>query len=215
LRILIGHERFGHLRDAFRRRGHEAWSCDIAPDVVGSPFHIQDDILNHLDGGWDMAAFFPDCTFLTVSAAWAFKDGPYHQKVKPETLVGHSRRYMRIAALDHVEILWNCRIPKVAIENPARSFISTMSKLGPASQIIHPNMFGHDASKATGLWKRKLPDLVPTELIAPRYVNGKPRWGNQTDSGQNRLSPADDRAMKRAETYLGVADAMAEQWGST
>ncbi len=77
-----------------------------------------------------------------------------------------------------------------------------------------PDMFGDDASKATCLWLRGLPELVPTKRIAPRMVNGRPRWANQTDSGQNRLSPSPDRAFLRSITYPGIADAMADQWGS-
>jgi len=223
MHVLIGMEQFGHTREAYRRRGHQAWSCDLMPARDGSPYHIQDDVRRHLkrapDGQpWDLSIFHNDCTYFTVSAAWAFNDPDferypgvgYHQKVKPGTLVGQARRDTRDRDAALVRELRDCDIPRKAFENP----IGYMSKiLGPASQIIQPNQFGHDASKKTCLWLYELPLLVPTKIIAPRMVNGLPRWGNQTDSGQNNLTPGDDRAMQRAATYPGVSEAFAEQWG--
>lgn len=210
MRILVGHERFGILRTALRKLGHDAWSCDLVADALCSPYHHTGDIRCVLSLVWDAAIFFPDCTYLTTSAAWAYSDGPYHQNVKPGTLVGKARRLARSKAIAHVKRLIACGIEQVAIENPARSFLC--AAIGGPDQIIQPNMFGHDASKATGLWKRNLPDLIPTKQIAPRMVNGLPRWANQTDSGQNRLGPSEDRAMDRARTYEGIANAMALQW---
>ena len=83
----------------------------------------------------------------------------------------------------------------------------------PADQIIQPWQFGHDASKQTALWLKNLPLLQPTEIVEPRLVNGKKRWANQTDSGQNRLGPSEDRWKLRSETYRGIAEALADQWG--
>jgi len=97
-------------------------------------------------------------------------------------------------------------------ENPSPSFLGTMYR--PPDQVIQPHQFGHDASKSTGLWRNcNLPDLRPTHEVPPRVVNGRMRWANQTDSGQNRLSPSADRAHLRSITYQGIADAMADQWG--
>lgn len=211
MRVLIGCERFGILREAFRRRGHDAWSCDLVPAADSSPFHIQGDVLDIVGAGWDLAIFHPDCTYLTNSAAWAYGDGPYHQRVKPETLVGAARRQAREEAVAFVKNLIAAPIPRIAIENPIGHL---SSRIGPAVQTIQPNEFGDDASKATSLWLYNLPILFPTRLVAPRMVNGRPRWANQTDSGQNRLSPSDDRAMLRAATYPGIAGAMADQWGN-
>lgn len=211
MRVLIGHEQFGHMREAFRHRGWDAWSCDLMPARDGSPFHLQCDVLTVLHRGWDLGIFHPDCTFLTCSAEWAYGDGPYHQKVKPGTLVGAARREARERAIEHVFALRMAPIRFKAIENP-RGILSTRWRR--PNQTVHPNMFGHDASKATCWWTEGgLPDLVPTKIIPPRLVNGRPRWGNQTDSGQNNLPPSDDRAMLRSETYPGLADACAEQWG--
>lgn len=211
MRVLIGCERFGILREAFRRRGHDAWSCDLVPAVDGSPFHMQGTVLGVLYAGWDLAVFHPDCTFLTNSAAWAYGDGPYHQRVKPGTLVGAARREAREEAVAFVRRLWAAPIPRVAIENPR----GHLSRVLGRSQTVQPHQFGDDASKATCLWLKGLPPLVPTSQIAPRMVDGRPRWANQTDTGQNRLPPSADRAMLRAATYPGIAAAMAEQWSKT
>lgn len=102
-------------------------------------------------------------------------------------------------------------IPRRATENPIGCLSTRIRK---PDQIIHPHQFGHDASKATCLWLVGLPLLVPTAQVKPRYVDGKPRWANQTDSGQNRLGPSPDRWKERSKTYQGIADAMAAQWGS-
>lgn len=231
MRIIVGCERTGVVRDALRRRGHEAFSCDlegIEPGGEFPEFHIFGDVLGHIGAGWDLGIFFPDCTYLTNSAAWAFADPDYerypgvgyHQQVKPGTLVGADRREARGAAVTFVRALWASPIPKVAIENP-RGFLSTFWR--EADQTIHPPQFGDDASKATCLWLKNLRRLRPTGWASPRIDNlplfggagARPRWANQTDSGQNRLSPSDDRAMLRAGTYPGIGEAMAEQWAGS
>jgi hypothetical protein len=101
-------------------------------------------------------------------------------------------------------------VNRIAIENPV-GCIGT--RIRPADQIIRPYQFGHDASKQTCLWLKNLPRLRHTQYVEPRIVNGKPRWANQTDSGQNKLAPSPDRWKKRAQTYTGIAEAMAAQWG--
>lgn len=179
----------------------------IADD--NSPFHIQDDVENLLFARfkWDAAFYFPDCTYLTNSAAWAYGDGPYHQNVKPGTLVGLERRNARTLAINHVIRLWNSRefIPKICIENP-RGVLSTYFRKPDIE--VHPYWFGDDASKLTCFWKYgfEFDDIPSGEWWAkPRMVNGKPRWGNQTDSGQNRETPGDDRVAIRAKTFPGIA----------
>lgn len=211
MRVLIGHEQFGHMRTAFRNLGHDAWSCDLCPARDGSPHHLQCNVLDVLDDGWELGIFHPDCTYLTCSAEWAYGDGPYHQKVKATTLVGAARREAREAAIAHIFKIRDSRIPLKAIENPIGVLSTRWRK---PDQTVQPYWFGHDASKATCWWlEGGLPLLVPTNMIAPRMVRGLPRWGNQTDSGQNRLSPSDDRAMLRSETYIGMAAACAARWG--
>lgn len=217
------------VRDAFRRLGHEAWSCDlegVEPGGKWPQYHLFGDVRRYFTfRRWDLAIFFPDCTFLTSSAEWAYKDPDflrypgigYHQRVQPGTLVGAERRAARIEA---VKFVFECRdapIPKKAIENP-RGHLSRAWR--QPDQIIQPNRFGSDASKATCLWLENLPRLRNTKWIEPRSGGmplfggdgGPMRWANQTDNGQNRLSPGEGRAMERAGTYPGIADAMALQW---
>jgi hypothetical protein len=219
MRVLVGCERSGIVRDAFRRLGHEAWSCDledIEPGGEWRNYHLFGDVRWFLEkpgvvDRWDIGIFFPDCTFLTNSAAWAYGDGPYHQRVNPSTLVGAARRKARASAVSMVLELWRSGIPKICIENPVGHLSNV---LDGRPQIIQPNQFGHDASKATCLWLKNLPRLQYTRHVAPRMVGGRKRWANQTDGGQNKLTPSSDRAMLRAETYAGVADAMASQWST-
>jgi hypothetical protein len=209
MRVLIGCEHTGSVRRAFSALGHDAWSCDLLP-ASDDGQHLQCDVLGILDRDWDLAIFHPDCTYLTSSAEWAYGDGPYHQKLKPETLVGEARREARRRAVAFVKRLLAAPIEKIALENP----IGHLSRaIGKPQQTIQPHWFGDDASKATCLWLRNLPQLVPTRHVAPRMVNGRPRWSNQTDTGQNRLSPSSDRWALRAATYPGIASAMATQWG--
>lgn len=226
--VFIGMETSGALRRRFQALGHETYSADLLPsedggeemayDAEGRPLgrHLVGDVfdtLNNLKANdlWpDLAVFHPTCTYLTGSAAWAFKDGPYHQKVKPTTLVGAARREAREEALDTVRRIMALPIRRKVIENPIGAIGTRIRK---PDQIIQPNQFGDDASKATCLWLDGLPLLVPTRRVKPRLVNGRERWGNQTDSGQNRLSPSDDRWKDRSRTYGGIADAMTQQWG--
>jgi hypothetical protein len=146
---------------------------------------------------WDLMVAHPPCTFLCSS-------GLHWNKRRPE------RSQQTETALDFVRLLMAAQIPRIAIENPVGCIGTRIRK---ADQIIQPYHFGHDASKQTALWLKGLPPLRPTAFIEPRMVNGKPRWANQTDSGQNRLPPSDDRWKLRAETYAGIAAAMAQQWG--
>lgn len=139
----------------------------------------------------------PPCTYLSSSGLHWNKDD---EKRKAKT----------VRALNFVANLWTAQIKKICIENPVGA-LSTW--FGRPHQIIQPYEFGDDASKKTCLWLKGLPPLVQTEYIMPRNINGKPRWSNQTDSGQNKLGPSPARAKDRAKTYQGIANAMAEQWG--
>lgn len=209
-RVLIGCEFSGTVRDAFAARGYEAVSCDLLPSTSRGN-HIQGDVLEILDDGWDLAIFHPPCTYLTCSAEWAYGDGPYHMKVKPGTLVGAERRRARAEAVAFFRKLYDSPILRVALENPRGHLSSAFRK---PDQTIQPHQFGDDASKATCLWLRGLPPLTPTKHVPPRLVQGRPRWANQTDGGQNKLPPSEDRWALRSVTYPGIAAAMATQWGS-
>lgn len=207
-RVLLGYTRCALTLEAFERAGCDAWTCDILP--ASHPKHLQCDIWEVANDRWDMGLFHPMCTYLTVSAAWAFGDGPYHQSVKPGTLVGHSRRMARDDAIENFKRLESLPYA-TAIENPAPSFISKAHR--PPDQTIQPYQFGDDASKRTGIWLRGLPRLNPTNFVAGRIVDGRERWANQTDSGQNRLPPSADRWLERSATYPGIAAALGSQLG--
>jgi hypothetical protein len=210
MRILIACESSGTVREAFRALGHDAWSCDLLPADDGSKFHIQGNCLEQLYNGWDMLVAHPPCTYLTNSAEWAYKDGPFHQKPKPETLVGKARRDARELALGFFKECLNAPIERICIENP----VGAASRIRKPDQIIQPWMFGHNVSKKTCLWLKNLPPLVPTEIIEPKIVNGLQRWGNQTPNGSDKRGPSADRWKARSKTYEGVALAMAKQWGT-
>ncbi len=221
MNVIIGYSACELTRLAFESQGHDVWTCDLLPSRTAGAKHLQCDIWDALAcHPWDFAVLHPMCTYLTCSAAWAYSDPDfkkypdvgYHQKVKPGTLTGVDRRNARSEAIRNFRELMGLPFP-FAIENPAVSFAS--SSIRPPSQIIQPYQFGDDASKATGFWLSEgVPLLVHTKYCEPRIVDGKKRWANQTDSGQNRLSPSEDRWLKRSETYPGIAKAMGEQWGA-
>ena len=219
MNVLVACEHSGQVRDAFRDAGHEAWSNDlegIEPGGEWSNYHLYGDCRWFFDsapGGkpWDLIIAHPPCTYLTCSAEWAYGDGPYHMKLKPETLVGRDRVWARYEALNFVREIMDAPCQRIALENPI-GFIS--SAIRKPDQVIQPYQFGDDASKATCLWLKGLPILRPTSYIEPRIVNGKRRWANQTDSGQNNLSPSAFRTAFRSMTYPGIAAAMASQWGT-
>lgn len=197
MKVLVACEYSGAVRDAFIAKGHEALSCDLLPTDSPGP-HYQGDVLDIINEGWDLMVAHPPCTYLSVSGMhW--------------TTRGLRDPQLTEDALDFVRLLLNAPIDRIALENPV-SVIS--SRIRKPDQIISPYMFGHDASKKTCLWLKNLPALTATMIIDPRIVDGKKRWGNQTDSGQNRLAPSADRWKIRSETYKGIAEAMASQWGN-
>jgi hypothetical protein len=167
MRILTACEFTGRIRDAFRDRGHDAWSCDLLPSEGDSTYHIQDDLLKHLGDGWDMMIACPPCTHLAVSGARWFKDKVKEQK---ESIAF----FMALA---------NAPIPRIAIENPIGIMSSRFRK---PDQIIQPWQFGHGETKATCLWLKGLPLLRPTKVVAGREAKvhreppGPNRWKNRS-----------------------------------
>jgi site-specific DNA-cytosine methylase len=183
MRVLVACEFSGIVREAFRRRGHAAWSCDLLPSEDGCDWaHIQGNVLDVIDQDWDLMIAHPPCTHLAVSGARWFKD----------------KRIEQEAALDFVRRLLDVPLPRIALENPI-SIIS--SRIRKPDQIIQPWQFGHGETKATCLWLKGLPKLQPTLIVEGR----SPRV--------HYASPGPERWKERSRTLQGIADAMAEQWG--
>lgn len=197
MKVLVACEYSGRVRDAFIAAGHQATSCDLLPTDSPGP-HYQGDVMDIIADGWDLMVAHPPCTYLSVSGMHWTARGLRDPKLTED-------------ALDFVRLLMAAPIERIAVENPI-SVIS--SRIRKPDQIVNPYEFGHDASKKTCLWPKNLPPLRPTQMVEPRIVNGRPRWGNQTASGQNKLAPSADRWKIRSETYSGIAQAMATQWGA-
>lgn len=183
MRVLVACEYSGKVREAFRARGHEAWSCDLLPSDDNSPFHIQGDVRRVLDTQlFDLMVAHPPCTHLASSGARWFKE----------------KGDLQLEALEFVRELMRAPVLRIAIENPV-SVIS--SKIRKPDQYIQPWEYGHGETKKTCLWLKNLPHLVPTNVVAGR------------EARIHKMPPSPDRWKKRSETYQGIADAMAEQWG--
>lgn len=183
MKILIACEYSGKVRDAFRKLGHDAISCDLLPTETPGP-HYRGDVLDILYDGWDMMVAHPPCTHLAVSGARWFTEKQQEQA----------------DALDFVRLLMDAPIPLIAIENPI-SIIS--SRIRKPDQIIQPWQFGHGETKATCFWLKGLPKLQPTNIVEGR------------EARIHKMPPGPDRWKKRSETFQGIADAMAAQWGQT
>jgi site-specific DNA-cytosine methylase len=180
-RLLVACEYSGRVRDAFAAKGWDAWSCDLLPtDAPGN--HYQCSVEDLLDQHWDLMICHPPCTHLAVSGARWFKDKQQEQA----------------EALAFVRLLLEAPIKHIALENPV-SIIS--SKIRKPDQIIQPWQFGHGETKATCLWLKNLPLLVPTDV-----VNGR-------ENKVHKMSPGPNRWKERSRTYTGIAKAMADQWG--
>lgn len=195
--VLVGCEESQAVTKAFRALGHEAYSCDLKPCSGGHPeWHLQMDVFEAIElKEWDIGIFFPDCTYLTVSANKWFKDQPPRAS---GTLVGQARRDAREEAIKFFMALYNCKIPKVAMENPIGVMSSRFRK---PDKVLQPWMFGHGETKATCIWVRGLDPLFATKIVSGR----EQRIAN--------LPPSADRAELRSKTFTGIAEAMALQWG--
>jgi hypothetical protein len=197
MRVLVACEFSGVVRQAFRARGHDAWSCDLLPSTDASEFHIQGDIFGMayslVDQDWDLMIAHPPCTYLSNMSNCRIKEP--------------GRLEARMKAMDFfLELAW-VGIHKIAIENP-RGFPERIYR--KADQIIHPYQFGHPQSKATCLWLKNLPLLVPTKIVEPKRKWDGKRWRTFVDGVSNWRG---DAAKMRSVTFSGIADAMAAQWG--
>lgn len=187
MKVLIACEFSGVVRDAFLKKGHDVYSCDLLPS--DSTRHIVGDVLNELDKGWDLMIAHPPCTHLAVSGAAWFKNKVSEQK----------------EALEFVRKLLNAPIEKIALENPV-GVIST--KIRKPDQIIQPYQFGHMEQKKTCLWLKGLPKLIPTNNVYEEMM----RLPKNKRERLHYLPPSPDRWKLRSITYKGIAEAMANQW---
>lgn len=183
MRVLVACEYSARVREAFRKKGHDAWSCDLLEtEVEGN--HYQGDVFDIINEGWDLMIAHPPCTHLAVS-------GARHFAAKQASGVQQE-------ALEFVQKLLDAPIERIALENPI-SIIS--SRIRKPDQIIQPWMFGHGETKATCLWLKNLPKLVPTNIVEGR------------EPKVHMMPPGPNRWKERSRTYQGIADAMSEQWG--
>ena len=196
MRVLVACEVSGTVREAFRKRGHDAYSCDL--QEADSPYHLQGDVTQLLDKGWDLIIAHPPCTFLTTTGARWLYDSRYPTRLQD-----------REDAVQFAKMFYDAA-DKVAIENPV-GYLSTAWR--KPDQYIQPYEYGHSASKKTGLWLKGLPKLTPTNIVEVEYVTtstgkrfSKWYWDTSKLKGQ-------DRQNARSKTFQGIADAMAAQWG--
>lgn len=204
MNVLIGCEESGVVRDAFRKLGHNAWSCDILPCSGDPTYHLQMDVFDAIKlKQWDLAIFHPPCTYLTTTG---------NKWMKPEFQDRFPNRIQqRKDAIKFFIDLYNTDIPKIAVENPVGIMSSEWRK---PDQYVHPYYFGDPHSKKTGLWLKNLPKLVPTNIVEPQFVIMStgvkdPLWHYETIG-----LPPDERSKARSKTFQGIADQMAAQWSN-
>jgi len=190
MKILIACEFSGVVREAFRKKGHDAYSCDIIPSDDDSKFHIQCDVLEIINDKWDIMIGHPPCTYISNMSNCRIKEPGRLQK-REEGM----RFFMQLA---------NANIPMIALENPRGLPEREYRK---PDQIIHPYHFGHPQSKQTCLWLKNLPLLTHTNIVEPeRKWDGK-RWRTFVDTCKSHTT------RYRSITFQGIAAAMADQWG--
>ncbi len=205
MRVLVACEFSGIVRDAFIRMGHDAISCDILPTESPGP-HYQCDVLDVLNDGWDMMIAFPPCTHLCSSGARWFAQ---------KRADGRQQE-----GIDFFMMLAQAPVPMIAIENPVGIMSSRWRK---PDQIIQPWQFGHPESKATCLWLKGLPALMPTKICEPAWCDNLTSKGKRTAKAHNRpqvrweqriwkMPQTKNRSKLRSITYTGIANAMASQW---
>lgn len=203
MRVLIGCEYSGTVRDAFRRRGHDAWSCDMLPSDSPGPHHFQADLLDVIaDYQWDALIAFPPCTYLANSGArWLYEQGTRNRVESRWTAMRDGAAFFRR--------LWTCDAELVALENPIQHRHAREAHGLTPSQTIQPYQFGHEEQKATQLYLRGFPLLKETHNVHAAMLT-LPLKARQRVW---RLGPSEDRWKQRSTTFAGIAAAMASQWG--
>lgn len=193
MKVLVACEYSGTVRDAFSKRGHDAWSCDFEPQETPGN-HYQCDVLTILGLGWDLMIAHPPCERLCVSGArWKYEKTGWEEEQKQ--------------ALELVKSLLDAPIRRIALENPVGIISSRIRK---PDQIIQPWMFGHGETKATCLWLKNLPLLQPTHRKDDLFC---PREPAEKIARVHKLPPGPMRKKLRAWRYTKIAEAMANQWG--
>mgnify|MGYP000229931485 CR=1 FL=1 len=224
MKVLVACEFTGAVRNAFDKLGHDAWSCDLLPSVDGSNRHIQGDVRDILDDGWDMMVAHPPCTRLCGSGVrWLSEPC---KRIPPDSTPEEAEAWPKMTREQRLEVLWrhldkgaelfsdmwNADIPRIAVENPVMHCHAKerIRNYEPAAQTVQPWWFGHEAFKATGLYLKNLPSLIPTNKLTPPKSGTEEhkRW-----SAIHRAPPGPDRWKFRSKTFQGMADAMADQWG--
>ena len=185
MRVLVACEFSGIVREAFKAKGHDAWSCDLLPTEIPGQ-HIQGDVLEILDNGWDLMIAHPPCTRLTNSGVRWLDERDLWDDMQRD-----AHFFLTLLSVN---------IPKIAVENPIPHKYAR-DVIGKYDQIIQPWQFGHPETKATCLWLKNLPKLQPTNIVEGREQR---IW---------KASPGPDRWKERSRTFPGIAAAMAEQWG--
>lgn len=209
MRVLIACEFSGTVRDAFRRKGHEAWSCDLLP-TEGSPeynqYHYQGDAVEIAYGlQWDLMIAHPPCTYLSLAGA-----NRMYVDMKKEKGVDQDRLSKLRNGEDFFNKLLNCKIKKIAVENPLPNY-KFATNIRRHDQIIHPYYFGDSVQKRTCLWLKNLPHLKVTNLVDKGELYIK-KNGKSNGSKWFMYMPHKDRAKNRSKTFQGIAEAMADQW---
>lgn len=208
MKVLVACEFSGVVREAFRKLGHDAWSCDLRRAEDHSPFHIEGDCRAVLQVPWDLMIAHPPCTHLSLSGNRWLRDHWVQRKNKPARWHdGSAKRAAQKEAADFFRLLLDARIPKRCLENPMSR---ASSLVGPKTQTIHPWQFGHPEKKTTWLWLRGLPLLIPTKNVRAEMLK-LPK--NQQERIWS-MPPGPEREKLRSVTFQGIADAMAAQWGN-
>lgn len=196
MKVLVACEFSGVVRDSFRELGYDAFSCDFEPCMSDPSFHLQCDVMEVINDGWDMMIAHPPCTYLTNSGVrWLFKAG---SKVNG---VDHKRWKNMVDGALFFKKLLRADIPRICVENPIPHKYAANYIGKKYNQIIHPWQFGHGEQKQTCLWLKNLPELKPTEIVSGREQR---IW---------KLPPSKDRGKLRSITYAGIGKAMANQYG--
>ena len=202
MKVLIACEFSGIVRSAFEKKGHDSWSCDLEPSkLVGN--HIQDNVLNHLNKGWDLMIAHPPCTYLSnVGVRWLYKNGKLDK----------DRFYKGIKAKEFFFKLLNAKIPKICVENPKPMKIFNLPK---NSTYVEPYEFGHPFSKRTYLWLKNLPPLMSTNIIGKHETFLPSNTGGKKRGQKHNIKNVPKNYNKEhSKFWTGIAEAMADQWGN-